>query len=43
MAQALQAIADNGWNVSTTYGSSITSGYKIAPQIACLKENGSIP
>jgi RHS repeat-associated protein len=42
MGQALQGIANNGWNGSPTYGSSITSGLKIQPQIDCLKKNGYI-
>jgi hypothetical protein len=39
----LQAIANNGWNGSPTYGSDITSQQKIQAQISCLKDNGSIP
>ncbi len=42
-AQALQAIANNGWNDSPTYGADITSGIKIGAQVACLKSKGLIP
>ena len=43
MTQALQAIANNGWNGSPAYGSSITSGITIQSQIDCLKKNKDIP
>ena len=42
MAQALQAIANNGWNPSSTYGSRLTSQTRIQPQIDCLRKNGYI-
>jgi hypothetical protein len=41
-AQALQAIANNGWNGSSTYGSQITGGVGVAPLINCAKQNGYI-
>jgi len=42
-AAALQAIANNGWNGSSTYGSNKTSQISIAPQVNCLQKNGYIP
>ncbi len=42
MAQALQAIANNGWNASQSYGSRITSTIQLKSQIDCLKKNGYI-
>jgi hypothetical protein len=42
MAQALQAIANNGWNASSTYGSSITSGLIVQPVIDCMAQNGQL-
>jgi RHS repeat-associated protein len=40
--QALQAVANNGWNASPTYASAITRGIQIQTQINCLQKNGYI-
>ena len=39
-AQLLQAIANNGWNPSATYGSSKANGIHIQAQVNCLRRNG---
>ena len=42
VTEAMQAIADNGWNPEPTYGEYVTIKLIIQPTINCMKENGFI-
>ena len=42
ITQAMQAIANNGWNPNPNYGSYVTTQLIIQPIIDCMKENGFI-
>jgi hypothetical protein len=42
MAQAMQAIANNGWNANPNYGSYVAGQLVVQPTIDCMKQNGFV-